>query len=1062
MRFKIISQLLLLIFPHLRMWTQLVAGFSSNTQAICQGECINFINQSSGPIVTWNWNFPGGTPSSFLGPNPPPICYQSPGIFDVLLVVSNGLQIDSIRIANYIVVAQTPTLSFQTLDASCPGLNNGMAAATLSGGTGNYSFLWSPGGQTTASLDSLAPGIYHVTASDNVPVSVMHVLYEEDFSDGSGWTLNQPTGPNDADANFWVISDAEGGLIAPACGVAFNGNPTLHVTSTIFPNGGAAYNAGGLCPGVMCVNTNRRAESQIFSTSGYNNVFISFHYIMTGQVGLDYAELFFFDGVSWQPAPLSIPITPTCIGGQGLWSLYSAPLPPNCQNNPNVRIGFNWKNNDDGLGTDPSFAVDNIKVYNLTTQIAQCTITDSVIINQNPGPQLTFSFTNPGCTSTNNGSITAQVQNSSGGLSYQWTPSQTNSPTINNLTAGTYILTVYDTISGGVAGGGQVVWSDDFEGPMQWILNVPFGPNDPDGNYWIISDAEGGMSSGSCAAQFNGNKTLHITNTLTNGGALYNAGGLCPWLMCVTSHVRAESVPISTIGFSDLTLQFDFIAMGQSMMDESAVWYNNGTGWNMLTSLQSNLCAASQGLWTQLTLSLPSSCENIPNLQIGFTWRNNDDGLGADPSVAINDVYIHAGASTNVSGSWVCSVTDTVTLIQLPLLGVDIELIEPMACGEPGILVADIEGTGGPFSITWNSNPPHSGDTLIVYQPGDIILTVSDTNGCTVQDILNLQPDDGVIQVQAQITQANCLGEGGTIDLTVSGASGSYNFMWSNNETTEDLSNLSPGVYNVQISSGGCSLDTSFSISTSPGFTIFPTLINPKCHGENSGAIKLNINGGSPPYQIFWNGQQGPASNYYLTAGSYQIYVIDDMGCDTTIIFTLADPPSIEVFSDTSHTIWMGESVLLWSSASGGTGTLNLNWSPNYYIECTSCPVTVAFPPRTTTYTIQYTDTVGCKVSREVEVIVVRDGPFIPTAFTPNGNDRNEEFRIIAYGVKKFELRIYDRWGHEVFFTDDLYTGWNGKFNGEEVPQGTYVYKCYIKYLNGDVGKYLGHIILYR
>ncbi|MCX7650181.1 MAG: gliding motility-associated C-terminal domain-containing protein [Flavobacteriales bacterium] len=1042
---------------------QITASFSTPQQALCQGQCITFNNTSTGPIVAWQWEFPGGTPGVFLGPNPPQICYSAPGVFDVLLIVSDGVQVDSLRMTNYITVAQLPVLSFQTQDVSCPGITNGMAAASLSGGTGNYTYVWSPGGETTAIIDSLAPGTYTVTASDIMPVTVTQELFSENFSMPGTWTLNVATGPNDADANFWTISDAEGGQIPPACGVAFNGNPTLHVTSTFNPSGGAAYNAGGLCPNLMCVTTNRRAESPLFSTAGYSNVFISFHYIMKGQAGVDQAQLFFHDGISWQPAPVNIPVTSTCPSGQGLWSVYVAPLPPNCQNNPNVRIAFNWQNNDDGIGTDPSFAVDDIRVYNLTTFLAQCSITDSVVIQQLPGPQLSFTIQNPGCSATDNGSISVQVQNAQGGLSYQWWPVNGNGPTLSNLPAGTYAVTVYDTITGGVSSGGVTVWSDDFDGAVQWTLNVPFGINDPEANYWIISDAEGGMSPGNCAVQYNGNATLHITNTLTNGGALYNAGGLCPLLMCVTTHVRAESVPISTVGYSNLTLQFDFIAYGQSQMDEAAVWYNDGSGWTMISPLQSNVCAASQGLWTQVTFSLPPSCENIPNLQIGFTWRNNDDGLGADPSVAINDVFILAGATSQVTGGWVCSVSDTVTLVQLPLLDAEIQQIVPLSCGNSAILTADIQGTGGPFTIQWSGGQPtQNPDTLIVPQPGQVILTVSDTAGCTVHDTLNVLPGDGVIQLQALITQPNCNGQGGAISLIPSGGTGSYAYLWSHGPTSSAVNGLTSGTYHVQISSGGCVLDTSFTLLASNPILPVATLTQPRCHGQNSGSIKLSITGGQPPYTIVWNGEPGPAVQYYLPADTFYIHISDTAGCDTTLVLVLQDPPAITITSDTSHTIWMGESVVINSSASGGFGTLTSTWSPNYYIECLNCPSTLVYPPRTTTYTVTYTDTAGCRAERFVEVVVVRDGPHIPNTFTPNGNGINEEWRIIAYGVKEFELRIFNRWGEEIFFSDDVYKGWDGYYQGREAPQGTYVYRCQIKYLNGDVGRYMGHIVLYR
>jgi hypothetical protein len=76
------------------------------------------------------------------------------------------------------------------------------------------------------------------------------VFWTEDWTTGgTGWTFNVSTGAEGADPNFFTVSDNEGGGIAPnlgaptSCGLASNGNNTLHVTSVFFPTGGAAYDA---------------------------------------------------------------------------------------------------------------------------------------------------------------------------------------------------------------------------------------------------------------------------------------------------------------------------------------------------------------------------------------------------------------------------------------------------------------------------------------------------------------------------------------------------------------------------------------------------------------------------------------------------------------------------------------------------------------------------------------------------------------------------------------------------------------------------------------------------
>ena len=204
-------------------------------------------------------------------------------------------------------------------------------------------------------------------------------LFTENFDTGAGWTLNDVTGAEGADANYFVIGDGEGGClstitgspsgiipnlgIASSCGVASNGNNTLHVTSVFFPAGGAAYDAGGLCGILFCPQANRRSISPTISTVGQTGLTLLFDYIEGGESTNDNAQVFYSidNGASWlllEDMPKSL----TGCGGQGVWTTRSISLPASCDNISTLKIAFSWVNNDDGVGTDPSFALDNVIV----------------------------------------------------------------------------------------------------------------------------------------------------------------------------------------------------------------------------------------------------------------------------------------------------------------------------------------------------------------------------------------------------------------------------------------------------------------------------------------------------------------------------------------------------------------------------------------------------------------------------------------------------------------------------------------------------------------------------
>lgn len=181
--------------------------------------------------------------------------------------------------------------------------------------------------------------------------------------------------------NQWYISCAENGHTTTVCGSGCTGSSaantlaSLHVGSTSLGDIGAAYDAGGACGFFYCTNTHKRVQSPNISTIGKTSITLTFDYIEFGQSTSDdmYAVQTSTDGgTSW--VTLSNPAKTTCCGGtcngslQGRWTAYtSAVLPVSCENISNFRIAFVWINNDDGLGSDPSFAVDNIK---LSTPVA--------------------------------------------------------------------------------------------------------------------------------------------------------------------------------------------------------------------------------------------------------------------------------------------------------------------------------------------------------------------------------------------------------------------------------------------------------------------------------------------------------------------------------------------------------------------------------------------------------------------------------------------------------------------------------------------------------------------
>ncbi|MFM7683489.1 MAG: PKD domain-containing protein, partial [Bacteroidota bacterium] len=90
------------------------ASFTISDNALCEGECIEITNTSSTNSQSWTWTFAGGTPNTYSGPNPGPVCFNNPGPFTITLTVQNTFGSNSAT--QSLVVTATPSISVTLAD----------------------------------------------------------------------------------------------------------------------------------------------------------------------------------------------------------------------------------------------------------------------------------------------------------------------------------------------------------------------------------------------------------------------------------------------------------------------------------------------------------------------------------------------------------------------------------------------------------------------------------------------------------------------------------------------------------------------------------------------------------------------------------------------------------------------------------------------------------------------------------------------------------------------------------------------------------------------------------
>ena len=235
--------------------------------------------------------------------------------------------------------------------------------------------------------------------------------------------------------------------------------------------------------------------------------------------------------------------------------------------------------------------------------------------------------------------------------------------------------------------------------------------------------------------------------------------------------------------------------------------------------------------------------------------------------------------------------------------------------------------------------------------------------------------------------------------------------------------------------------------------------------------MQLNASGGTS-YQ--WS----PAASLNDATIAMPISTINSTTTFTVIISNSttvcpADTLTLTVIIDSKPNVdaGMDDTIILGSGTTlNATGTGTFNWSPSTGLNNTSLPNPVATPDQTTTYTVTLTDLNGCKNSDAVTIWIIDDDSpcnvdlfFVPNAFTPNNDDNNDILKVYAdANMELVRFMIYDRWGSQMFYTEDISQGWDGSFQNSDMNSGVFVYYLEIRCPNDDILIRQGDITLIK
>ncbi len=179
---------------------------------------------------------------------------------------------------------------------------------------------------------------------------------------------------------------------------------------------------------------------------------------------------------------------------------------------------------------------------------------------------------------------------------------------------------------------------------------------------------------------------------------------------------------------------------------------------------------------------------------------------------------------------------------------------------------------------TWGTNPSH-----IYSQYGTYVISVTDANNCVTSNT-NTVDFNGILITATQTTHPNCINQNtGNIAVSATGGTAPYTFAWSNNATTNSISNLQAGIYTVTVTdAAACSFAKTFNLAPLNGWGYYAYTSASGSNCNNNGSVSVSVYGGLTPYNYAWNTGNTGQTITGLTGGIYAITVTDAAGCSTS------------------------------------------------------------------------------------------------------------------------------------------------------------------------------------
>ena len=375
-------------------------------------------------------------------------------------------------------------------------------------------------------------------------------------------------------------------------------------------------------------------------------------------------------------------------------------------------------------------------------------------------------------------------------------------------------------------------------------------------------------------------------------------------------------------------------------------------------------------------------------------WTDEQNNIiSLSPEISNLTAGLYIATYTDNNG---CTGVDTITIDYSELFRIsNLDDTTSVSClgSIDGSFNFNVVGGWLPYSYSWSDPLNQQSSTAVGLAPNSWYTNViTDAQGCVLIDSVFVATPTEIVEISTfEVIDNDCYGENiGSIDVEVIGGTPNYSYQWSGpgtNATTQDISNLEKGMYNLLITDdAGCELAASYEVKGPDNPLLINSVIttNVSCNGFEDGTAKITgqVVGGTPPYV---NEDWGGENPTQLSAGSYSVIVTDNNGCEASVSYTIFEPDPYSVDLDVVNEYCAEQKGSVMVHTTGATpfdnGYYNYSLNPisgispafTYQTSAQDDPnIIVSFPSDNdisdTLFLLTIEDKQGCIYTQEIEL----------------------------------------------------------------------------------------------